>query len=234
MAIISSGGSIHGKSRLLSAVSANTLDRFKPETVRASLGDEILPPYEPIKHLYFPTTAVIAVFGTMENGKTAGLGIAGSEGAAGLVALSGSDSTPYGKCIQTPGELIRVPRGIAVREFDDNSEFRNAILRFVKQFAHQIAQTSLCNCWHNIDHRFMRWLLLSHDRIEGDVLPFTHQFIALMLGSSRVRVTQAAQRLQALGYIDYVRGKLTIADRGALEANACECYDVIRRVYEKM
>ena len=219
--------------RLLDTLSLPALERFDLQLVNALHGDELLPPYEPITHLYFPTSAVVAVAGTMADGDTAGVGIIGSEGAIGIVGLMGAGSSPYGKVVQKSGALVRVPREQILHEFDSNVKFRRGILSFVEKFSSQVAQTALCNRWHNVEERLMRWLLLSHDRIDGDVLRLTHEFLALMLGASRVRITQAAKRLQEMGYIKYVRGKVTILDRVGMEANACECLDVIRRAYQK-
>src|SRR3954471_9833054 len=98
------------KNRLLSTLSESELKKLDPRFIQASVGDELLKGDEQITHLFFPTTAVVAVYGTMEDGKTAGIGILGSEGAAGIVALSGASSTPYGKWVQTGGELICVSR----------------------------------------------------------------------------------------------------------------------------
>jgi DNA-binding GntR family transcriptional regulator len=74
---------------------------------------------------------------------------------------------------------------------------------------------------------------MCHDRIDGDVLLLTQEFIALMLGTSRVTVTQAAQIIQNIGYIKYVRGKITILDRHGLEDVSCDCYSVVKREYDR-
>jgi len=217
--------------RLLSALSADAIQRLDLEYVKASFGDELLPADDVINHLYFPTTAVIALVGAKSDGQTAEIGVIGSEGAVGLVPLLGARSSPYNKLIQKGGGLIRVPVKAALQEFQKGDQFHKDVLSFVQKFTNQVAQITLCNRWHTIDQRMFRWLLMFHDRVEGDVIMLTHQFLSLMLGASRVRVTQAAQRLQALGCIKYSRGKLTIIDRAAMEAHACECYQAIRHAY---
>lgn len=219
--------------RLLDNLSPQAYERLEAKQVNVVHGDELVAPYETITHLFFPSTAVVAVVGTMADGDTAGVGIIGSEGGIGIVGLMGAGSSPYGKVIQKTGTLIRVPRLNVLQEFDNNARFRRGVLSFVEKFGGQVAQTALCNRWHNVDERLMRWLLLMQDRAGGDVLRLTHEFIGLMLGASRVRVTQAAKRLQELGYIKYARGKVTILDRAGMEANACECYSVISRMYNK-
>ena len=222
-----------GQNEILATLSVQTLQRLGIEFVTALDGQEILAPYASITHLYFPVSAVVAIVGTMADGDTAGVGIMGREGAIGIVGLMGAGSSPYGKIAQKGGTLIRIPRVQILNEFDTNARFRRGLLSFVEKFGNQVAQTALCNRWHNVEERLIRWLLLSHDRIDGDFFRLTHEFAALMLGASRVRITQAAKRLQHLGCIRYSRGKVTIVDRAKMEANACECLGVIRRAYNK-
>ena len=74
---------------------------------------------------------------------------------------------------------------------------------------------------------------MCNDRITGMELRLTQEFIALMLGSSRVTVTQAAQQLQQAGFLSYVRGRITIHDRAGLEGVACECYQIVKREYDR-
>ena len=96
------------------------------------------------------------------------------------------------------------------------------------------AQSAACNARHEIDQRLARWLLLSHDRREDDVVPLTHDYIALMLGVRRASVSQAAEGLQRAGLIRYTRGKIVVLDRAGLEAAACECYGAGRADFDRL
>ena len=58
--------------------------------------------------------------------------------------------------------------------------------------------------------------------------------IAANLGVRREGVTEAAHRLQEAGVIRYVRGRITVLDRPALEARSCECYAVVKREYDRL
>jgi Mn-dependent DtxR family transcriptional regulator len=62
----------------------------------------------------------------------------------------------------------------------------------------------------------------------------TQQLIADMLGVSRGGVTEAAGKLQAAGIINYARGRITVLDRDSLEDAVCECYDVVRKEYDRL
>jgi hypothetical protein len=161
------------------------------------------------------------------------IGVVGSEGAVGLAVLMGVDISPHRSMIQIAGKAYRASRAHIIEEFRRGDVFHDRVLHFVQKLSVQVSQTTLCNRLHTVDVRLARWLLMCHDRIEGDVLHITQEFIALMLGTSRVTVTQAAHQLQSIGYIRYVRGKITVVDRTGLEEAACACYGIVKREYER-
>lgn len=104
----------------------------------------------------------------------------------------------------------------------------------MQAFHLQVAQTAACNGRHSLEERFARWLLMTHDRAEGDRFPMTREFIATMLGVRRAGVSVAAGILQKAGVIGYARGCVTVLDRPGLEAASCECYRVVRRQFEQL
>jgi CRP-like cAMP-binding protein len=73
-----------------------------------------------------------------------------------------------------------------------------------------------------------KWLLRCHDRVEGDLIALTQEFLSDMLGAQRTTVTQVAGNLQNAGLIRYQRGRIAVLDRPGLERISCECYRVIR------
>jgi hypothetical protein len=95
-------------------------------------------------------------------------------------------------------------------------------------------QSAVCNRHHSIDQQLCRWLLLSHDRLQGNELVMTQELIADMLGVRREGVSEAAGNLQRDGLIDYNRGHITILDRPGLEARVCECYQVVRDEFHRL
>lgn len=90
------------------------------------------------------------------------------------------------------------------------------------------ATTCRVHAIHDGLSRLCRWLLQTADRIGSDEVPLTQELLAEMLGVRRTTVTLLAQELQQRGVVKYSRGKITIVDRKALEASACECYEVIK------
>jgi len=101
-----------------------------------------------------------------------------------------------------------------------------AVLRFATALMNLSAQTAACNRLHSIEQRCARWLLMAHDRIQSDIMPMTHEFLASMLGVRRAGVTVTAGELQRSGLIRYHPGQITIRDRDGLQATACECYRI--------
>ena len=97
----------------------------------------------------------------------------------------------------------------------------------------QLAQSAACTRFHEVNQRLARWLLMTHDRTQGDQLHLTHQFLADMLGVRRSAVTIAAGLLQDRGIIHYSRGVIEVLDRAALEARSCECYARVVEDYEQ-
>ena len=93
----------------------------------------------------------------------------------------------------------------------------------------QATQVAACNRLHDVPQRLARWLLMSQDRVEGNVVPLTQEFLSHMLGTRRASVTVAAGILQKAGLIKYARGSVTITDRNKLEDASCECYAIINR-----
>ena len=107
-------------------------------------------------------------------------------------------------------------------------------MRFAHAIFSQVVQTAACNRFHLTEQRLARWFLLARDRLEGDILTFTHESLAHMVGTDRVSITRASQKLKAQGLVRYSRGKTTILDHHGLEAASCECYDVIKNGYDEL
>jgi CRP-like cAMP-binding protein len=95
----------------------------------------------------------------------------------------------------------------------------------------QIAQTAACNRFHTVKQRMARWLLMTRDRVNCNEFRITQEFLALMLGVQRSRVSVAAGSLQERKLIGYRRGTITILDRRGLEAAACGCYKTVKDIY---
>lgn len=183
---------------------------------------------EPITQVYFVCSGVISMVADLHDGCVE-IGTVGREGFAGLPIVLGADTLPSRAFVQVPGDALRMTADDLRRVMEESPAIRRLLLRYALALFDQAALTAACNRLHSLEERCARWLLMTHDRVDGDLLPLKQQFLAEMLGVHRPAVTVAAGALQRAGMIRYSRGKVRVVDRPALEAAACECYAIIAR-----
>lgn len=187
-----------------------------------------------LDHVYFPTTAIISLLYVMEDGASAEIAIVGNEGLVGIALFMGGETTPSRAVVQSAGHAYRLDARILKEEFYRAGPVQRLLLRYTQALITQMAQTAVCNRHHSIDQQLCRWLLLSIDRLPSNELKMTQELIANMLGVRRSGVTEAALKLQDSGLIRYSRGHIEVLDRRGLEARVCECYNVVRREFERL
>jgi CRP-like cAMP-binding protein len=185
-------------------------------------------------YLYFPTTSIVSLLYVMETGASAEIAITGNEGLVGVALFMGGESTPSRAVVQSAGEGYRLKSNILKGEFALFGQFAHLALRYTQALITQMAQTAVCNRHHSVDQQLCRWLLLSLDRLPGNELNMTQELIANMLGVRREGVTEAAGKLQAARLIRYHRGRISVLDRAGLEARCCECYQVVKREFQRL
>lgn len=221
------------KNRILAGLpSADfTMLRVKLERLTMSSGDLLQGAAEPAKTVYFVETGIVSLLAPLKHGGRIEIGHVGSEGAAGVHAALGARTLTSDIMAQSDGVVWRIG-ALNLRNFAERSRpLRQSLAGFANTLHAQVAQTAACNGTHDVSQRLARWLLMVHDRTQGDVLDLTHEMISIMLGVTRPGVTIAAGTLQKAGLIRYARGRLTIADRAGLESVACECYAIVKDYY---
>ena len=196
--------------------------------------DMIVQAGAPISHAYFPTRGMISVVAALKSGRRAEIATVGSEGFVGLPLFLGSSRSLHEITSQVAGHGVRMAAAAFTEETTRNPVFRTRLLRYTELRTAMLGQTAACNATHRVGARLARWLLLSHDSVDGDDFVLTHEFLSQMLASERPSVTLAAGALQKRGLITYHRGNVRIKDRPALERAACECYEVVRREQERL
>jgi CRP-like cAMP-binding protein len=224
------------QNRLLAALPADVLGRLQPalEPVGLALGQVIYEPDESLSHVYFPTTAIVSLLYTMENGTSAEMGVVGCDGVVGIAVFMGGDTTPNRAVVQSAGDALRLELKFFRDEFRRITALHRVLLLYTQALLTQMSQTAVCNRLHSVEQQLCRWLLLSHDRLPSDELVMTQELIANMLGVRREGVSVAAHRLQEAGLIRYRRGHITIVDRQGLERAVCECYQVVRTECDRL
>jgi CRP-like cAMP-binding protein len=224
------------KNRLLAALPREEYERLLPSLQQTSfsLGDVVYEFSGHLDYVYFPTTAIISLLYTMENGATAEMGLTGNDGVVGIALFMGGGTMPNRAVVLSAGDAIRMKVKVLQEEFALSGKFQRLLLRYTQALITQISQTAVCNRLHSVEQQLCRWLLLSHDRLSTDELIMTQELIADMLGVRREGVTVAAGHLQDIGAISYVRGRIQILDRQKLEDTVCECYQVVRDEFERL
>ncbi len=224
------------QNQLLAALTSADFARWKPqlEMVNLPLGKVLYEAGGTMRHVYFPTTALVSLLYVMEDGASAEIAIVGKEGIVGISLFMGGGSTPSRAVVQSGGKGVRMAASLLKAEFDRGGAPMHLLLRYTQALITQMAQTAVCNRHHSLDQQLCRWLLLSLDRLEGNELVMTQELIANMLGVRRETVTEAAINLQDAGLIRYARGRITVVDRPGLEQRTCECYAVVKKEYDRL
>jgi CRP-like cAMP-binding protein len=146
----------------------------------------------------------------------------------------GGESTPSRAVVQSAGFGYRMKAALLKEEFGRFGVLMHLLLRYTQSLITQMAQTAVCNRHHSVDQQLCRWLLLSLDRLASNELTMTQELIANMLGVRREGVTEAAGKLQSAGLISYRRGKITVLDRLGVETRSCECYQVVKKEFDRL
>ncbi|MBV9827288.1 MAG: Crp/Fnr family transcriptional regulator [Alphaproteobacteria bacterium] len=221
--------------RLLAVLPADILERLRPEleTMPLRNRDVVQRIGREAEHVYFPHTGMGSIVIHMEGGPNVEAATVGNEGMLGVSYLLGDTLATEETMIQLPGEASRLRIRVLRAEFDRDERLRTLLLRYSQLLMGQIAQGSGCNRVHPLEGRCARWLLSTHDRVEGDTFPLTQAFLALMLGVRRSGVSVAQHALQQDGLIAYTRGQVTIIDRAGLEEIACNCYGIVRDRFDR-
>lgn len=220
--------------RLLGALEPASLARIEPhlKPVSLKLGAIVCEAGGLLRHAYFPQGAVLSLLTVLENGAAIETANIGREGAFGLFAAMYS-RVSFNRClVQLEGAMVRCPIEVLQTEFRQSEHVRDLFVSYSETLLSQIQQTVACNALHTTEERMCRWLLMMHDRAEGEALPYTHEFLSHMLGANRKSVTLAAQSLQVAGLISYRRGTIQIHDRPGLERASCECYAVVKERFD--
>ncbi len=225
-----------GENYLLSALSDEEYEHLLPslEPVTFALGQVVYDSGGHLDYIYFPTTSVVSLLYTMEDGTTAEMGLTGNDGVVGVALFLGGETKPNRAVVQIAGAAFRMKARVLHEEFARGGPFQRLLLRYTQALITQISQTAVCNRLHSVEKRLCRWLLLSHDRVRSDELLMTQEFISNMLGGRRESVTVAAGRLQDAGLVHYARGHIRILDRKGLEAMVCECYQIVRDEFDRL
>jgi CRP-like cAMP-binding protein len=233
---MSADSNLQPRNRILAALSTEEIERLRPhlKPVTLEYKQVLYEPHKTIRYSYFPNDSVISMVTTVIDKTVVEVGLAGSEGMVCVATFLGAATTPHQGLVQVAGQAMRIKANVLRDEFKRGGRLQDLLLRYTQAHLVQISQTSVCNRLHALEARLSRWLLMIHNRVDGNQFLLTQDIISTMLGAQRTGVTEAAGSLQKKRIISYSRGRITILDRQKLEETSCECYWIVRDEYERL
>lgn len=227
------GGSVPGTftpNLILRSIPKNEYEILHPylESVSLEVHQVLHQSHQPIAFGYFPTNGVVSLIVPMSDGRSAEVGMVGREGFVGIPLAGGFDRSPHVAMVQVAATAMRIEANALQEIVRTTPRMATLLTRYALIQGMQLAQTAACNRLHNLAQRLARWLLMSQDRSGLSVLPYTHDLLAVMLGTDRPSVSGAIGELETSGSIRHTRAKIEILDRDRLKETSCECYPIIQ------
>lgn len=204
------------------------------EQVELRRSQVLYAPGQPIRHAYFPVDGSISLLTQLDGHPAMEVGMVGREGMLGVQLMLGVGRAPMHALVHARGMAWRLGAATMRRELARSLALRRCLNRYLCVCLAELAASAGCQRFHALAPRLARWLLMSVDRLASSELVMTQELIAHMLGVRREGVTESALQLQADGLIRYARGRITVLDRGGLEARSCACYAASRREYDRL
>jgi CRP-like cAMP-binding protein len=220
------------RNQVLAALQPEEIGRLLPSLTRVTLvsGQVLHERDTRIGDVFFMEKGLASLTADTRDSGQVEVGLTGWEGMVGVAVLLNPDAIAAHRAfVQIPGLAWRIGVERLREAVERSPALRDRCLRYVQLLMIQTAQTAACNVRHELPERLARWLLMSHDRMDGDELPLTQEFLSLMLGVRRAGVSVAAGTLQSAGLISQARGRIIVLDRAGLEQAACECYRLVRQ-----
>jgi CRP-like cAMP-binding protein len=189
---------------------------------------------EPLRVCHFPSTAVVSLVSTLESGDSLEVGLVGRDGLAGTSVFPGIFTMSCDGIVQIPGMAQRISADVLRAEVRANEALYSTLGRFAQVLLVRSMQMSVCNMFHSVEQRCIRWLLTVSDMIANSDIPLTHDLMATLLGVHRPTVTLVLRSLHKAGLVSESRGHIVIRDRRRLEQCSCECYRSMRNEQHRL
>jgi CRP-like cAMP-binding protein len=205
------------------------------EREQLKLKDPIFDPNVPIERVYFLEEGVASIISEQEGGDQVEVGLFGREGMSGAAVIMGAEQSPHASMIQVGNPAAYVmPSSRLLAACDKSVTMRRLMMRYAQSLNVQAAMTAASNAHYALPERLARWLLMCHDRTEGDRMELTHEFLSMMLAVRRSGVTVTLHTLEATGAIRSDRGVVTVTNRGRLEEIAGDAYGQAEAEYRRL
>ncbi len=209
------------RNEILAGLSADDLAELRPHLTRVRLvpGQVLIEPEQPIEHVFFVEEGMVSMIVECGTSRAAAqVAMIGREGMVGCLAMLATDAVSGASAVsQIQGIAVRMKVAELMRFTTERPALRALCLGYVQTLMQQTMQTAASNAQNTLAERCIRWLLMAHDRIDGDELPITHEALSVVLGVRRASVTVVVCSLHDQGLIRAGRGRITIIDRVGLE-----------------
>jgi CRP-like cAMP-binding protein len=224
------------RNRLLTALPGDAFEQLAAhiEVIDLPLRTTLVESDQPTESFVFIESGLGSVIARSVDDEAVEVGHVGPEGVSAAHLFLGTATTPNRTFMQVAGSGAKMPADVLLALTVKSESLRNFFLGYVHTCEIQMAQSALANARYNMNERLARWLLMCHDRLDGNDLPLTHEFLALMMGVRRSGVTNEMHVLEGIGAIKATRGRVRIIDRAKLEEVAAGCYGVAEAEYERL
>jgi CRP-like cAMP-binding protein len=219
------------RNRLLLALPSSNLKRLIPdlEPITCQRGQVLLDADSRLEDVFFPDSGVVSVVAVYEDGSIIEMATIGREGCTGFQAILGAKDSSVRFLVQIAGSAAKMSRAAFTRAMGSMPSFSSLMHAYLHAFLEQVLVSGACNGAHNLKERLARWLLMMHDRSDGDMLGITQTLLAHMLGVQRPTITNAIREFERAGLIGNSRQQVAILNRNGLMKESCECYQLVRR-----
>lgn len=203
--------------------------------VRLMLKDTLFQHDEHIETVHFLESGVASIVAEQEDGEMIEVGLYGREGMSGSPVVMHAGQSPHTSMIQIDNcTALAIASERLLAACEQSASLRQLLLRYTQCLAVQTAMTAASNAHYALPERLARWLLMCHDRVDGDQIELTHVFASMMLAVRRSGVTVTLHTLEAAGSIKSTRGLVTITDRAQLEEIAGQSYGMAEAEYRRL
>jgi len=224
------------RNRLLSLLSTADFGLLQPslEPVALEVRRVLETPNRRIDDVYFIDSGFASVVATQAKQTKVEVGLIGREGMTGLAIVLGNHRSAQSTYIQAEGHGQRIDAVELRKAMNSSPSLQGLFLKYVQAFMVQTTHTAVSNARAKLNQRLARWILMADDRIEGNRLPLTHEFLSLMLGVRRAGVTEALHALESQGLISASRGEIIVRNRKGIERSAAGSYGVPEAEFRRL
>jgi len=226
---------MHRENQLLARLDRSIFAQVEPHLTFTGLkqGDSLAETHEHIQRVYFPHGGIISCVVVLKNGRTIETGMIGKDGQYGAGPAMDHKISLNHVVVQVSGSASVLDADRLRNLIQEMPKFRESLMHYEQFFLAQVQQTSACNAVHDVPSRSCKWLLRMQ-KLVGDDLPLTQDFLTQMMGVGRSSVNEVAGQLQEAGMISYARGRIHVVDLTKIQQRACECDSAVNAHYARI